>query len=104
MFLVLMAIATGVVVLVASPDARKGMTSRLFASTASDVITYEVKLGKLPVTVVERGGLESSKNEDVYSQVEGQTTIISIKPEGTKVKKGGRAPAGAAGAARPRPP
>ncbi len=83
-----MAIAAGVVVLVVSPDARKPLTSRLFASTTSDVITYEVKSGKLPVTVVERGGLESSKNEDVYSQVEGQTTIISIKPEGSKVGKG----------------
>jgi HlyD family secretion protein len=42
----------------------------------------------LPITVVEKGSLESSKNEDAYCLVEGQTTIIMIKPEGTPVKKG----------------
>src|SRR5262249_10354106 len=35
-----------------------------------------------------RGSLESSKNEDVYCEVEGGTTIIKIVPEGQKVKKG----------------
>jgi multidrug efflux pump subunit AcrA (membrane-fusion protein) len=53
-----------------------------------DVITYEVKPARLPVTVVERGSLESSQNEDVYCQVEGQTTIIMIVPEGKRVAKG----------------
>ena len=52
------------------------------------MLTFPVKLANLPVTVVEYGNLESSQNEDVYCQVEGQTTIISIIPEGTKVKKG----------------
>src|SRR6185437_3160178 len=41
-----------------------------------------------PVTVSERGSLESSKNEDVFCQVEGGTSIIMILPEGTQVKKG----------------
>ncbi len=49
---------------------------------------YEVKPGKLRVTVVDRGSLESSGNSDVYCNVEGRTTIIKIMPEGTKVKKG----------------
>ncbi|MFO0909667.1 MAG: HlyD family efflux transporter periplasmic adaptor subunit [Isosphaeraceae bacterium] len=53
-----------------------------------DVLTFNVKAANLPVTVVERGNLESSQNEDVYCQVEGQTTIISIIPEGTRVTKG----------------
>ena len=44
--------------------------------------------GPLPITVVEKGSLESSKNQDAYCHVEGQTTIITIKPEGTRVKKG----------------
>ena len=38
--------------------------------------------------MVEKGSLESSENKDAYCQVEGQTTIIMIKPEGTPVKKG----------------
>ncbi|QEH33126.1 Cobalt-zinc-cadmium resistance protein CzcB [Aquisphaera giovannonii] len=53
-----------------------------------DVIPFEVKTGVLPITVADKGSLESSKNQDVLCQVEGSTTIISIVPEGTKVKKG----------------
>jgi HlyD family secretion protein len=60
----------------------------LFASTNSDVITYVVRSGPLPITVVEKGTLESSENKDAYCLVEGQTTIIMILPEGTPVKKG----------------
>lgn len=62
--------------------------SAFFASRASDVITYPVKSASLPVVVNEKGSLESSKNEDAYCQVEGQTTIIKIVAEGTRVKKG----------------
>ena len=40
------------------------------------------------INVAERGNLESSNNQDVYCEVEGQTTIIKILPEGTKVAKG----------------
>ena len=50
--------------------------------------TFAVKPGKLNVTVVEKGSLESARNEDAYCLVEGQTTIILIKPEGSAVKKG----------------
>jgi len=57
------------------------------ASTESDVIVYPVSRTSLPVTVIDRGTLESSKNEDVYCNVEGGTTIIKIVPEGTRVKK-----------------
>ena len=38
--------------------------------------------------MVEKGSLESARNEDAYCLVEGQTTIILIKPEGSAVKKG----------------
>lgn len=53
-----------------------------------DVVTYKVSRGTLSITVKERGNLESSKNEDVMSEVEGSTTIISILPEGSRVRKG----------------
>ncbi len=49
---------------------------------------YEVKPGKLRVTIDDRGSLESSDNSDVDRNVEGRTTIIKIVPEGTHVKKG----------------
>ena len=38
--------------------------------------------------MTDRGNLESSSNQDIYSNIEGRTTIIKITPEGTKVKKG----------------
>lgn len=60
-----------------------------FFGTADTSILYaKVVRGTLPVTVLERGSLESSNNQDVTNQVEGSTTIISILPEGTPVKKG----------------
>ncbi len=62
--------------------------STLFASTKSDVITTVIRPGKLAVIVKEKGNLESSANKDVLCEVEGGTTIIMIKPEGTKVKEG----------------
>ena len=59
----------------------------LFASSTSEVIaSTPLRKGMLTVTINEKANLESAKNEDVLSQVEGTTTIISIKPEGTKVE------------------
>src|SRR5271166_4614272 len=60
----------------------------LFSTPDLDIVTYEVKPAALPITVSDKGSLESSKNQDVLSQVEGSTTIIMIMSEGTKVKKG----------------
>ncbi len=74
-------------VLVGVPGMSKPLTG-LFASSRTDVIPYEVRRANLPVTVTERGQLESSYNQDVLCQVEGQTTIISILPEGSPVTKG----------------
>jgi HlyD family secretion protein len=59
-----------------------------FSTPDLDIVTYEVKPAALPITVSDKGSLESSKNQDVLSQVEGSTTIIMILSEGTKVKKG----------------
>jgi HlyD family secretion protein len=53
-----------------------------------DVPVEEVKAGKFNVNIVANGLLESSKREEVQCQVEGRTTILSILPEGTKVRKG----------------
>ena len=60
----------------------------LIAGPSEMILTYPVRATNLPVTVVERGSLESSENKDAYCRVEGQTTIIMILAEGTKVKKG----------------
>src|SRR5262249_76680 len=64
------------------------MVRGLFASSNTGVITSKVTRGRLPVTFKERAGLERCENLDVFNKVEGQLTIISILPEGTRVKKG----------------
>ncbi|MDP1797080.1 MAG: hypothetical protein Q8K78_06345, partial [Planctomycetaceae bacterium] len=46
-----------------------------------------VKRGPLQITVLEKGQLDSARNAVLTSKVEGTTTIISIVPEGTMVKK-----------------
>ena len=60
----------------------------LQTARTDEVPTMTVKPGRLISTVVERGSLEASRNEDAYCLVEGRTTIVMIKPEGTRVKKG----------------
>ena len=69
------------------PSVSKPIKS-LFAAESSRVLTFPVKAGPLPISVEERGSLESSQNVDVYCNVEGGTTIIKIVAEGVKVKKG----------------
>jgi HlyD family secretion protein len=54
----------------------------------ADVPVHEVRPGKLRVSVVERGSLEAARTADVLCQVENQTTILSIRPEGTSVARG----------------
>ncbi len=44
--------------------------------------------GPVRKTIAERGSLESANAAHVTSPIEGQTTIRSIVPEGTKVKEG----------------
>ncbi|APW60202.1 efflux RND transporter periplasmic adaptor subunit [Paludisphaera borealis] len=80
-------LAVAGVALVSVPGLSKPFRT-LFAATSIEIVPHEIKLGALPITVTEKGALESSKNDDVSCLVEGQTTIIMILPEGTRVKKG----------------
>ncbi|WP_397571358.1 efflux RND transporter periplasmic adaptor subunit [Schlesneria sp. T3-172] len=52
------------------------------------LVIETAKRGTFQITVVEKGTLDSMKNAILSSKVEGQTTIISIVPEGTNVKAG----------------
>src|SRR4051812_15297276 len=58
------------------------------AARADDTPVFEVKPGNLSLAVEEWGLLEATRNQAVYDTVEGQTTIISIVPEGTRVIRG----------------
>jgi RND family efflux transporter MFP subunit len=61
--------------------------SKWLAPAGPSVLVYEAQRGPLVVTVRERGNLESTNNLEAKSEVEGQTTIIMILPEGTRVVK-----------------
>ena len=58
------------------------------AARADDRPVQEVKPGQAPVRS-DRAGLSGSlPSQEAFSQVEGRTTIISILPDGSQVKKG----------------
>jgi multidrug efflux pump subunit AcrA (membrane-fusion protein) len=81
-------VATAAGIAVVSVPGMSKPIQGLFGSSRRDIITYTVRPANLNITVSERGSLESSSNLDVFCEVEGQTTIISIVPEGKRVKKG----------------
>jgi RNA polymerase sigma factor (sigma-70 family) len=56
--------------------------------TDGDTPVAEVKSGKFMSSVHERGALEASHVEDIFSPVQGPTTLLTLVPEGKKVKKG----------------
>lgn len=59
-----------------------GFGGRGAAESAS---TYVVKRGDLTVKVLESGSLKALKSLEIKSEVEGQTTILSIVSEGTTI-------------------
>ena len=69
-----------------------GVASRIEQSPPSarayDGPVYEVKPGNSIVKVIGTGYLEAARTVDVYNRVEGQTTIIRLVAEGSRVKKG----------------
>ncbi len=54
---------------------------------AGGALTHTVAKGRLLVTVVAAGNMESAKNIEVKCQVAGGTSILKIVPEGTEVEK-----------------
>ena len=55
---------------------------------AGEAPTREVTSGKLELAVSSRGSVESARAVNVYCQVESVRRIITLVPEGTRVKKG----------------
>src|SRR5437868_2395865 len=58
-------VLAGAGVVLGVPGVGKSL-KRLFASSETEIIHFQVKPTHLPVTVVERGTLESSENQDVF--------------------------------------
>lgn len=57
-------------------------------TAGADAATFTVRRGPLRVSVVEKGNLKAVISQDLQSQIEGQSTILRIAPEGERVKKG----------------
>ena len=56
--------------------------------TAATVATFVAKRGPLTISVLEAGALKAKDPEIIRNSLEGRATIISIIPEGTRVKEG----------------
>jgi len=59
------------------------------AGASSDgELTYKVVRGPLTISFTERGTVKAANSEEIYCELEGMSTIVSIVSEGTYVKKG----------------
>jgi len=56
--------------------------------TVLEMPTFVVKRGPLTISVIESGTVKARDIVIIKSEVEGRTSIISLVPEGTRVKKG----------------
>ena len=86
--LVLGVAGSGVGLLARSAGSDDQPQARATAARSDEIPVHSAMPGKLSFILIEKGSLESSENKDAYCRVEGQTTIIMIKPEGTPVKEG----------------
>ncbi|MEI6131076.1 MAG: hypothetical protein WCR59_13505, partial [Planctomycetota bacterium] len=68
--------------------ALSGCTESKGTSQAGEPNLFQVKLDDLPITVKENAELQALRETIVRSEVEGQSTIIWIVPEGTLVQQG----------------
>lgn len=55
---------------------------------AAVMATFVAKRGPLSISVLESGAIKAREQEVIRNEVEGRTTIISIVPEGTRVRRG----------------
>jgi len=57
-------------------------------AAATEMATFVAKRGPLTISVLESGTIKSREQVIIKNEVEGRTSIISLIPEGTHVKKG----------------
>ncbi len=51
-------------------------------------LTYTVTRGPLVISFTEKGAIKALRSVNIYSQVEGLSTIVNVVPEGTFAKRG----------------
>jgi HlyD family secretion protein len=57
-------------------------------ASGQDEPTFTVRRGPLTISVVESGTIKARDQHIIKNEVEGRTSIITLVPEGTRVKKG----------------
>ena len=57
-------------------------------ATGQDVPTFTARRGPLTISVVESGTIKARDQHIIKNEVEGRTSIITLIPEGTRVKNG----------------
>jgi len=65
-----------------------GQTFKGKSGESTDDPTYQVKRGPLTISFVESGTIKARDQIIIKNEVEGRTSIISLIPEGERVKKG----------------
>jgi len=58
------------------------------AKSTSELATFVAKQGPLTISVLESGTIKAREQIIIKNEVEGRTSIITLIPEGTRVKKG----------------
>jgi HlyD family secretion protein len=76
--LIFVVIAIALVLLASMKAADSGSANKSLS-------TFTVRRDDLTITVTESGSIKARKSIDIKSEVEGQATIISIVPEGTRI-------------------
>jgi multidrug efflux pump subunit AcrA (membrane-fusion protein) len=86
--------AAAAVVLIGAATAY-GVARSFLHAVRGDLLTHKVEYGRLELTIVERGSLESANNNDIVCRVKARnqqsqtsTTIKSVIDDGSHVKKG----------------
>ena len=78
---------TPVVVVVASLAVWQGWV-RMTAPALEDIRLYLVQKMSFPIILTEKGELKAHRSVDIRNGMDGESTIISIVPEGSMVEKG----------------
>jgi len=84
------ALAAVLALLVLSLGVRKAVTARSSGPDSLDgnISIFEVEQGPLTISVSCSGTIKAREQEVIKCEVEGQTTILSIIPEGERVQRG----------------
>ena len=83
--LVILGISLFLLIVVISTIAQKSARRK---QTNEGLAVFEVKRGPLTISVTESGSINPQERVVIKSEVEGNTTILSIVPDGSRVKKG----------------